>query len=832
MQTGTSGSTMSYPDEQIGYLASAQYSAQSQSATPYGLSKTLTNTSQPAMESPLRKASVPAEDVDPVVQVRNLRSASQKSEEAVESGNEAPIHIDEPKERYNKVTGGQETIDETQDPKPYLKDDEEHGYSVPILAADEVAKGGDSDFLQPAVSPRYDRRSSSYDYGHGSGDVTPSNSRPSSRPGSIYGLHSASHSLSRFISHHDDRETMHTPLEDVDEYEPLFPDEDSKQKALSHFERFKQRPDALKHRFPSQDIWEDAPNSVMHQAMVSTPDLPQASEIKPSAVFEPPENEAAGKGEVPQTRTDDFLTKSRPHLKDEIRRPGLQPRFPSSDIWEDSPESYHQFATVGSIPNEGNAPTEAQSKPAIPPRPSNKSRLGEDASSAQIAPSVPPRPQKTASTIPPIDSKAPGATSPTTQRSPTELRKVPSLPDRPKPQVPPRPMKKTSGDSLRKLASRDSVDINEIEKAPPITSPPLNKAKPQIPARPAQAKFNNLKGNFMTDLNQKLGLGPPKEKEKDPETEIEAKPLEDARKGRARGPQRRAPAKSPAAVPASTFSVSKPLSLWQIDDTGLLTVGASKDSNEAKSQTPDSQEQDSQDAESIRADDKTLSSSLSSEKVEQLDNATIADAPLPPTIDTEIERKAEVEEQKRPIDAPKPMAPSLATNIAGENAEPTLGTPTSERGNPLSNQPSPDPVKLSQHSTGSSEGAAAHSLEREVPGLNTDAIPVSKQTTASTANDAPLEQCESIAQEEPIEIRNEQVSAPAPGDGVSVNSKSTNSLASSKIDEDIAEDVKKGADTPKEPMPEEDVSYETLEAMQTRADGKELSDGGMKKVVD
>ena len=813
---------MSYPDEQIGYLASEQYAAQSQPATPYGLSKTLTNSSQPAMESPLRKASLPAEDVDPVVQVRSLRPASHQSDDAVDSGNEGPIHINEPKRQYNKITGGEETIDETEVPKPYVKDEDEQDYNVPILAADEVAKGGDSEFLQPAVSPRYDRRSSSYDYEHRSGDVTPSNSRPSSRPGSIYGLHSASHSLSRFVSHHDDRETMHTPLEDVDEYEPLFPDEDSKQKALSHAERFKQRPDTLKHRFPSQDIWEDTPDSVMYQATVSTPDLPQDREIKPSAVFESPENEGLGKGEKLARPADDFLTKSRPHLKAELTRPGMQPRFPSSDIWEDSPESYHLVTTVGNVPAEEAAPVEAVSKPVIPPRPA-KSRLGEGASSAQVAPSIPPRPQKTAHGVPPIDSKVSGAISPTKQRSPTELRKVPSIPDRPKPQVPPRPIKKTSGDSLTKIASKDSADSNETDKAVPITSPPLNKAKPQIPARPGQAKFSNLKGNFLGDLNQKLGLGPPKEKE--PESEIEAKPLEDARKGRARGPQRRAPAKSPTAAPATNLSISKPQSLWQIGDSGLLTVGS-----DGELSVPDSAEDVDQkpEPELEKAMDEQPPMTLSSEKVAQVDHATIADAPLPPSIDTESETKAEMEQQKRPDDAPEPMAPNLATNAAGEFPDPTLGTPTSERGNPLSLHPTAESVNLSQHTTESSEGAAAHALERETPNPNTDAIPVSKQTTASAESGEPLEEFEKKAPEEPIEIRNEQVSAPAPGSNNSTNGEAK----SSKADQDAAEDVKKGADTPKEPMPEEDVSYAKLEEMQSKADGKQVSDGGVKKVVD
>jgi hypothetical protein len=811
---------MSYPDEQIGYLATEQYVSQSQPATPYALNKTLTNTSQPAMESPLRKASVPAVDVDPVVEVRTKRSLSQQSDEAMESSIENLVHIDDPKRRYNKITGGEETMDETQVPKPYIDDEKENGYSVPILAADEVAKGGDPDFMQPAVSPRFDRRSSQEP---GSGDHTPSHSRPSSRPGSIYGLHSASHSLSRFISHHDDRDTMHTPLEDVDEYEPLFPDEESKQKALSHAERFK-RPEALKHRFPSQDIWEDAPNSVMHQATVSTPDLPHQTESKPSAVYEPPEAEAAGKGQRPQMPRDDFLTKSRPHLRQEMGRPGMQPRFPSQDIWEDSPESYHLVTTVSGTPAE-------DSKPAIPPRPS-KSKVPE-AGSSQAAPMIPPRPSK-AQGVPQIGARFSDAGISHKQPSPTELRKVPSIPDRPKPQVPPRPAKKVSAESLKKTLSQGSADSNETEKAGPVASPPLPKAKPQIPSRPGQNKFANLKGNFMNDLNQKLGLGPPKEKEKEPEPEVEAKPLEDARKGRARGPQRRAPAKSPVAAPAAsaaTFSFSRPSSLWHIDDGGLLTVGSVEALQEALSAQ----------AEEAKPEGDQPPVTLSSEKVEQMDHATIADAPLPPSIDTES--KAE-QEHPRADDAPESMAPLIATNTAGDFPDPTLGTPDLEKSNPLSNFTTATTVPdepMSQPSTESSEGIAKHPIEREDPDPATDAIPASKQTTASSASGAAsadgLERfkptpsqvlnppVEKIAEEEPVELRNEQVSASAPGP--SAKTSSTGNVTVDPQVKQVEDEKKMGSDAPKEPMPEEDVTYRQLEEMQSKADGKVKSDGDM-----
>jgi len=81
----------------------------------------------------------------------------------------------------------------------------------------------------------------------------------------------------------------------------------------------------------------------------------------------------------------------------------------------------------------------------------------------------------------------------------------------------------------------------------------------------------------MSDLNKRLQLGPqapPKKEEvvtEEPEVEKEKAPLLDARKGRARGPARRAPAKSP--TPATQAPVEKssvcgictPSTLWQID---------------------------------------------------------------------------------------------------------------------------------------------------------------------------------------------------------------------------------------------------------------------------
>merc|ERR1712000_751192 len=350
------------------------------------------------------------------------------------------------------------------------------------------------------------------------------------------------------------------PLFFRNEFLSLFPDDDDKTKPMSHVERFKQRPNALKQRFPSQDIWEDTPSSLYYSAEVSTPDLPAQVEKSATKEFESPEQEAARKEEPSEEERkklipkEERLAKSRfaPHLRDDMpTRPGMTPRFPSSDIWEDSPESHQLVTTVSSPPidHEAESPEDVPIKPFMAPRPLGKSRLGEGAAQAQVAPSIPPRPQK-------------GGPEKQASTSPTELKKVPSIPDRPKPQIPTRPAKKP-----------DTGAPTEQEKV----SPPVVKAKPQVPARPAGvgSKIANLRGNFMNDLNQKLGLGPPKEKEKEPEPAEESKPLEDARKGRARGPQRKAPAKSPAAAAKPMgFAMSLPRSLWSIDEGDDLTVSS------------------------------------------------------------------------------------------------------------------------------------------------------------------------------------------------------------------------------------------------------------------
>ena len=790
---------MSYPDEQIGYMASEQYS----SAAPNYLSKMHSNTSQPHVESPLRKASLPTDD-----QGREEFKASKKSASLYSKSGDDAIEEDDsvhvaPGKHYNKVTGGEETMHETDEARPYTRERDsngnladEHGYTVPILADDEVARGG-SEHMQPAISPKQDRRGSAYELDYRSGEQTPS-SRPASRPGSVYGLQGVNHSLSRFNTHHDERESMHTPLEDVAEYEPLFPEDDGLKRPLSHAERFKQRPEMWKHRFPSQDIWEDTPDSSMYVTTVSTPEIPHAEETKqsrepkPAATFEHPDVDAARKGEPSEAEkrklipAEERLAKSQfaPHLRDDMpTRPGMQTRFPSQDIWEDSPDSQHLVTTVGG-PQMDEETSPVDTKPSIPPRPA-KSRLGEGASSAQVAPSVPARPTKYS--VPPPDAKLTDLRIPANkpgskETSPTD-RKAPVVPDRPKPQVPARPTKKTSGDSLAKTISATSSGTAEMARSPPVA-----KAKPVVPARPG-TKIQSLKGNFMNDLNQKLGLGPPKEKEPEPEAEQEAKPLEDARKGRARGPQRRAPAKSPSsmetAAKAPVLGMFAPQVYWHIDPKdGLL-----------------------HDRASVKEMPKP---ELTAEKIRQMDHATIADAPPPPTIDTTAEEALQptASDPEAMVGPPAPareMSDPMMKAIPGEFPA--------------------DGGDLSQNTTKDSD-FSGHSLTREEADPSTDAIPLSQHTTAGTeGSGATLEKAETHdpsenkkAQEEPVALRDEQVSAPAP---------EPNQEACSGVDQRSAEihgqeitEEKVGAKEPKEPMDESDVSYKRLEEMTAQADGK------------
>jgi hypothetical protein len=485
-------------------MASDEYMHRIVSPAPDGRLET-----QPSVESPLRQMSFPSEASGKQPIASSLRHRRSSSHSYREGG---VIHVDDPMHPLHHPDGFAPTPAPEENESALENEEEEE----PILAADEVRP--ESAYLHPAVSPTFDRQGNfEDDYRSRTPSVT--HSRSNSRSASAQGHFPV---LTRW----DSRDDTHTPLEDVEEYEPLFPEEDAKEEqVLSAADRFKQRPDSLKHRFPSQDIWEDTPNSLQLHATVTTPDLPKRAS---SETFETPEQEATRR--MQNTKVDShqvaahILEGESSRDKAAMRPDTIKQRFPSRDIWEDAPDSQQLVTTVQPATEEVKSPEE-------PSRPG-----------------IPPRPQKQAHSI-----------------SPTEKRQPPSIPDRPKPQVPSRPAK------VSPPAAQNTAEASR--------EAPVVKAKPAIPARPAGNKIAALKAGFLTDLNSRLQLGPqqPKPQEKE-EAPVEKQPLSDARKGRARGPARRKPAaeKVTAKLPSiPEIKITESFNVWQIAQDGNLVVGAS-----------------------------------------------------------------------------------------------------------------------------------------------------------------------------------------------------------------------------------------------------------------
>ncbi|KAI4729521.1 hypothetical protein E4T49_02586 [Aureobasidium sp. EXF-10728] len=543
---GTSPAAIGTPDESIGFAASEAYTSRMNSPKPLSsLSKRPSSGAPPAVESPLRKESFTQKELS-----QNDNALESEVEDEV-------IHIDPPAHRHSKIHGGgydPPTVDlgpeggNTGERGGWVI---ENGDGIPILASDEVAKNNpEAVYWQPAVSPSKERKGNDYYDAYASD----SSATGVSRRRSGEKLRSSSGgNLARFKSHEAQPSGTGTPLEEIEEYEPLFPEDDDKpQKPLTTADKLK-RPDLARHHFPSQDIWEDTPESLQYQTEVSGPQEPE--DLTSSATFESPAKEQARKeGNNPEDRAD-FLSQEaksmaktgfKPGVSDEMTRPSYKNRFPSRDVWEDSPDSLQLETTVDSPQMEAedvSSPADIKS-PTIPQRPTRSSKLSEVSTpepEESIKPQVPARPAG---------------------------HQAPTIPERPKPQVPARP------------ARTENTQPQDGASADRSLSPEKIKSKPAVPARPAGNKFAALKVGFLENLNARLGSGPqaPPKHEEPAEAPAEEKaPLADARKGRARGPARRKPAAESAAAPApasgvSTLSIGTTFTIFQINDHGDLSV--------------------------------------------------------------------------------------------------------------------------------------------------------------------------------------------------------------------------------------------------------------------
>lgn len=551
--------------------------------------KRLSSGSQPAVESPPR---------------RTTSYPFPKNQQAVEDDDVDVIHIDSPEYRTSKVTGGG-PADGAMDLGAHAGNTSEEGgwfvergRGTPILASDEVLKRHESATMQPAVNPEYQFDSydeyAQYDNSRRSSMRVPS--RPSSRHGSIHGDSYSGGNLHRYISHDDHHRASenHTPLEEIEEYEPLIPDgEDPSPKPRAKAKEVKRRPGIEHHHFPSRDIWEDTPSSMYYHTTVETPDL-AAEEQTPA-----PPRDVTNDGEISAEQTSqDGLTNEKvpikPHYATRVldNRPGMQ-RFPSKDIWEDTPSSLQYSTTVGSpqMDETKSEPVDRATTSAIPGSQDDAEARATTGFTQVMRPQIPARPQrrsKLAEEMKPDDeeekSEEPLSREVSEEKplSP-EKTKAPPIPDRPKPTVPVRPARSSrsgqangAGAELAKTTSREAAPAVDGAAAAPVP-----KAKPVVPARPGGEKIAAMKAGFMNDLNNRLKIGPqsaqPKSREIEPEVteETPKAPLADARKGRAKGPARRKPAASPSAPPEDkpvAFSISVATTVWSIDEQDKLQV--------------------------------------------------------------------------------------------------------------------------------------------------------------------------------------------------------------------------------------------------------------------
>ena len=271
----------------------------------------------------------------------------------------------------------------------------------------------------------------------------------------------------------------------------------------------------------------------------------------------------------------------------------MKQRFPSRDVWEDTPDSLQLSTTVGSPQVEDDAAMSPQlgTEEKATTGPPTANDVGLAASSLGIAskPSIPAKPsltkvldssEKSQPAIPERPSKRADTTSP-----PVPVKSKPVVPARPSKPIPRESSENVSLSQVTSNSSAKSVGSDQSGAA-------AAKPKPPVPSRPMGSKIAALQGGFLSDLNKKLGLGPqaPKKEEvvsEEPEVEKEKAPLVDARKGRARGPARRAPAKSPtpavqAPVDNSTVcGICTASTLWQIDpEEDLLSVPSTTEEKE------------------------------------------------------------------------------------------------------------------------------------------------------------------------------------------------------------------------------------------------------------
>ncbi|KAI5858496.1 hypothetical protein BZA05DRAFT_381418 [Tricharina praecox] len=533
------------PDEELAYLASDHYAkvlSRSQSRV------------QSRSQSPVHtrdSARVPSADV------------MDHGHTTDDEGN--VIHVEDPAHGPGYLRrGNSEAVSRAQS---HHEDEDEERDHYSILAEDEVLKRQDGQYMQAAVyTPSYTPR------------------HPRSRPASSMGhgdVEGATLELNtRYRSGLESRDSMRTPYEELspadENAKPLFPDSDEEaEEALKSqlVEKLK-RPGMSEQRFPSRDVWEEAPEHAQLEATVQSPPPGDAEPVEdfdqeemarrkssepkqqyvrgqPHEHYEPgdeqeyerKEKEAARKDtdyrlDLKDLPEDERLRRLHKHVGQEDtapenssnRRRVERKKFPSNDIWEDVPPSLDLQEEIepSPIPDKERATTGNISAVVSDPsnsaaRPTTSAPIEGSATSTKpivpSRPSVPARPHRE-KRLPATIHEQP---EPPATHSPTEKKAPPGIPDRPKPSIPARPIGKLTG----------------FVRAQPDEAPEP-KPKPPVPPRTG-GKIAALKAG-LGDLESRLKLGPgapPKKEKKEDEEPPKEEPLTDVRKSRARGPRGR-----------------------------------------------------------------------------------------------------------------------------------------------------------------------------------------------------------------------------------------------------------------------------------------------------
>ena len=539
--------TTPVPDEEIGYLASEQY-ARVISPQPTGTSTT-------GHSPTLRRG----DSEDAPVSLYGIVANSSTSID--EKDKEISIHLDA-LPHHGGVYHHHHHHDSRAGTRPGSalgmmgEEEEEEEREHPILASDEVQKRG-GEFMLPAISPPLPPRrpgSMPNTRPHSVAPTGPCSDADDDDDDSDIDIEPANLSSNTGF---ELRESL-LALQPGEETEPLFPEDEDEGAgrcaagAVDNIQEKPKRPGlppsmSSGHRFPSRDIWEEAPDHAHLQAIVSSPptadaeaqddsreegkpaertsSTPEYVQGQPHDHYEPGDEKEfeqrhkdakkkAGdyrhevQSEGPDEHLDRLLKRGKKGEESAGSgdRNGVK-RFPSNDIWEDVPPSLQLSTTVtpSNDPQEGST-NEHESRATTTgaarlddkitsiPEEEDNARPTAGApieGSSTTEPGSLARPQvpstRPARKVPPQTGDSTLASSTSSESAPIspDKKAPPGLPDRPKPKVPARPNRPAT--TMARSPSTESPPVassgSSGSAAPGNTPPVSSKPKPAIPPR-------------------------------------------------------------------------------------------------------------------------------------------------------------------------------------------------------------------------------------------------------------------------------------------------------------------------------------------------------------